>query len=1294
MAVVTTPYKNAPEFVGEIQGEYILVIQKGNNTGATGRAEMMRITLAQLQAFINKGFGSAWRFRGSVSSLPNDPVTNDYFLAATTFTADGKTYVLYHLYGYNGSTWSDISGLLEQYATVEALAELDDKVDALIGSGISFKGQITYAELMQIAPSSSNIGWEYYVTDKNSMYVSDGTVWIQITKIAQTTGQSEIELMSQKAITDAISDEESARTSADSDLQAQLVNVNAELDNVEALIGGDAQVENTDPTEGESLLAQSRLIHHANLLPNGDFGRVGARSVAFNQLMYNGNFSASNPLDGWESSGSTLSASGGVMTITPNSANGQAYRTFSFLANHTYLLVADMKLSAANATTRAIIASPGLTLSEYCASNTSWQTITKILASPTAGTGYVIFRDDSSNSPFFVRNVNFFDLTAMNEASLTADQFRALFPASYYPHDTGHIYNLNPSGFRIRGINLWDEEWEKGLISPANGIDADGDTIRTKNYIEVAPNTEYYGLTGRGSLVLIGYDENKNFISHFHNTNGGSVFTTPVGCFYIRFYCQNYGSIVYNHDVQVADNSLPTSVKTVYHPYDGHIVDTPQISDGHYVNENCYDYVENVVEDGIVKGKKHTITAVVNLTELAWSAGFSNYIYATINDIKRSPNSATKPNILCSNIVVGTISDTVNSGVNAQYITVDNTNSRLLISTDSTKTWRPTSGIVYYETVSEVISDCEPLRSFGISDYSTVEPITPQDELLNRIDVPYSVKTVSANTLIEQITQNTADIAEEKATRTAQVSALEKRVTNLELKTGGQFDVDYPSPTYGMNGVPSNVEPYAKVTKLRGVTRGVNQYCITSLAELKAINVAGTWNDNVYTSAGWTATVDEVNHKITLNGTVTALDAFYLCVAGRGIYTNGQRVLLNGCASGGSTTTYNLRFYDGDTYRYDTGSGVIFDSVGTSRIEIQIRLSVGANVNGLVFTPVCSSLSKYFSSDPSVDVSTLTISDIQTKYPELLIPSDYDAGSLVSTVYEGVRSKGINLFDGNWTAQSATTIVGTIVPIKPNTQYYCRFENLPSNANQLYFGEYDESGTLLAPHDCTAVNGTAYVSFTSNANGAYIKPQINHTGSAPTGFKTCVNLYALNHTAHFPYFDESLSLPSPLPLRSAGSVADVYDLESGEVTHPTRLVNLGTLTWIYETWNGLPNFYTRDLQHIIKGVTPTTLPNLTSDMFPIVVFNDNQAGTKLGLSVSGSGNLDCRITNGYTDVPSFTNWVNNHYIVIELATADPSTQLAPISDNFVKVEPNGTIETVQSQSPKVDGAMTVEYMAS
>ena len=117
-----------------------------------------------------------------------------------------------------------------------------------------------------------------------------------------------------------------------------------------------------------------------------------------------------------------------------------------------------------------------------------------------------------------------------------SDEYEEFVPNSPSPDYKSDIQNV------IGSINLFDGELETGSIDVSTGENVDGARVRSKNYIEIPVNTSRLcfirtitgGLTG-----MRFYDENKNFISSYNNTNREQAnvqwFDVPQNTKYIRF---------------------------------------------------------------------------------------------------------------------------------------------------------------------------------------------------------------------------------------------------------------------------------------------------------------------------------------------------------------------------------------------------------------------------------------------------------------------------------------------------------------------------------------------------------------------------------------------------------------------------------------------------------------------------------------------------------------------------------------------------------------------------------------
>lgn len=112
------------------------------------------------------------------------------------------------------------------------------------------------------------------------------------------------------------------------------------------------------------------------------------------------------------------------------------------------------------------------------------------------------------------------------------------------------------------GINQWDEEWESGLIDYTTGNKTSGNGIRSKNYISIKANTNYYAHIPVWYRIAF-YDANKIYISGEQiSTN---IFITPTNAKYMKLSTNALYGTTYNHDISI---NYP-STDTQYHAYQG-----------------------------------------------------------------------------------------------------------------------------------------------------------------------------------------------------------------------------------------------------------------------------------------------------------------------------------------------------------------------------------------------------------------------------------------------------------------------------------------------------------------------------------------------------------------------------------------------------------------------------------------------------------------------------------------------------------------------------------------------------
>lgn len=169
------------------------------------------------------------------------------------------------------------------------------------------------------------------------------------------------------------------------------------------------------------------------------------------------------------------------------------------------------------------------------------------------------------------------DLTKMFGAGKepsTVAEFEALFPLDDYVNNNGEVLPFAAQKLVTIGFNQWDEEKEGGSFtdgSPSPGPNS----FRSKNYIQVFPNTEYSITKGGmdGTTYIEEYDSNKTFIKESNLNIETTTFTTTANTAYIKlsFYKSSSGWGTNIPDFNICINLSWSGYRNgEYEPYELH----------------------------------------------------------------------------------------------------------------------------------------------------------------------------------------------------------------------------------------------------------------------------------------------------------------------------------------------------------------------------------------------------------------------------------------------------------------------------------------------------------------------------------------------------------------------------------------------------------------------------------------------------------------------------------------------------------------------------------------------------
>lgn len=496
------------------------------------------------------------------------------------------------------------------------------------------------------------------------------------------------------------------------------------------------------------------------------------------------------------------------------------------------------------------------------------------------------------------------------------------------------------------------------------------------------------------------------------------------------------------------------------------------------------------------------------------------------------------------------------------------------------------------------------------------------------------------------------------------------RLENLEQKAGDYVEVQYR----GTNAVPTGKAKYGIVNTIVGKTRAWNQR-FTNIYLLTSTEGGITYTRVTSPNYAWTisGTASGANTKSILDYRWLVPSHVYLLC---NIYVvSGKLWLTSGNWSGQMTE-----------------SAKIF-TAPSSPTNIVYNHSADFSVaSPVTVTPILRDLTLIFGAgnEPS------TVAEALSQLPELAKYDAYNAGSLVSTEVSGVKSVGVNIWNEEWEvgginsdgtdAETNTIRSKNLIPVIPSTIYYkCTDYNISTDGMRV--AGYDIEENLIG-----LITGTYDDTFTTPSNCYFVKiatVALSYGTVYKHDIQICLNSYA-DKTTYHPYKTDTLSFPETVTLKSAGSVSDELDVETGEVKHQigeytiTGNESFSSTTagqYIYIDW---------------ASVAGAKLPSSNSDKANILCSfavtmsyaDANITGVKTVIALRDNGRL-------LVSSDLYDNWSNlvGQKIYFELATPDPSTFIDPTPYNFLEVEGGGTVETIQEQTPVIDNCLDVGYLA-
>ena len=483
-------------------------------------------------------------------------------------------------------------------------------------------------------------------------------------------------------------------------LQTEVDRLRGECDKLAAEKANiDGYYEEMTVGDAEQLVATQFVEDNEPYLFRSTGGSSDVGNRAYIDQIVGGTVAWNQHVNGYDTVDITHTTSGGVVTITPTSSSNMFIAkenrdNISVVNGHKYLATVEIKSDGEHN-----VGFQNYLIGGVKKTNSATWTQLSIIVNATS-TGRVYFQlYSTSNTVYQIKDGSFnvIDLTQMfgstiadyiysieqSQAGAGVEWFKKLFPKDYYPYNTGELISVEGlQSHDMVGFNQWDEEWEVGYLGYSSSnegqpIPMQKNTIRSKNFIKVLPNTSYYFNYPIAEVHYVWeYDENKNALRHYQLLASGNnnQFTTPSDCRYIKFACEPTYGTTYKHDICI--NLSSPSRNGEYEPYKKHSY--PLDSSLTLRGIPKLDASNNIYYDGdeyISGGKVKRKYGVIDLGTISWSKGGSNNKTSWVpvswrTNVKPVRNTDILANILCTKYYTDT-SENVEKQVNDKTIAVN-----------------------------------------------------------------------------------------------------------------------------------------------------------------------------------------------------------------------------------------------------------------------------------------------------------------------------------------------------------------------------------------------------------------------------------------------------------------------------------------------------------------------------------------------------------------------------------------------------------------------------------------------
>ena len=541
---------------------------------------------------------------------------------------------------------------------------------------------------------------------------------------------------------------------------------------------------------------------------NREYDEIVGGTVVWNQIapaLTSADYSTN-----WSYSG-TIKFSDGIATVTGTNGTDFHLNTFSAIANHRYLIVADAQTLDNVPTLKFRLGSSANSPDISMVANTR-KTISAILS--VASTQSRVFLISGDATTLTVYRFMVFDLTQMFGTTI-ADYIYTLesgtsgagiaklkewgfFSKPYYAYSAGSLESVNVSSHNMVGFNQWDEQYLQGYYT-SNGAFTSTDTqLCTKNKIKVVPSTTYYLKVGSlAEGVSIGgavcfYDANENLISRESQRVG--TFTTPSNCYFIHVnFGSSYGGVYYD-DICI---NISSDRNGEYEPYIKHSypLDSSLTLRGIWkldANNKPYCDGDRYLPDGTVE-RRYGIVDLGSLTYIYESNNLRFFSTELASLIRKPSANTVAANVVCSLYTTKRLDD-VKGDINDMCVGVSASSGSVFFTntayTDRDVFKAAMSGIyLVYELATPTTESADPYQTPQIVDeYGTEEYIDYAESQGTRdVAVPVGHSTRYPTNQVKKLDGLPSDFSTLIAPTEAQMNATRNYVVNDFLIVSNQL---------------------------------------------------------------------------------------------------------------------------------------------------------------------------------------------------------------------------------------------------------------------------------------------------------------------------------------------------------------------------------------------------------------------------------------------------------------------------------------------------------------------------